>query len=74
MVFNLRPNKASLREHPKPFNFGGHDGNKEAIPTARAMEERRAVLGCFVLSSMYEFSLVSDPYLIALAFLDTMQR
>jgi hypothetical protein len=75
MVYELRLNKPPSKEAAKMFNLGPHDGDKEeAIPITRTMEERRAVLGCFVLSSMYDFTLVSDSQLTLLACLGTMQR
>jgi hypothetical protein len=54
MVFDLRLNKPPRKDPVTIFHDGLNEFNKEEGPVAnRPMEERRAVLGCFVLSSMY---------------------
>jgi hypothetical protein len=54
MVFDLRLNKPPRKDPATIFHEGLNESNKEEGPVAtRPMEERRAVLGCFVLSSMY---------------------
>jgi hypothetical protein len=52
MVFDLRLNKPPLT---KPFfllDISSSESEKQARPSTRTMEERRAILGCFVLSSL----------------------
>ncbi len=49
MTFELRLNKPPVKEVATIFTFGLEEG--EENPATRAMEERRAVLGCYVLSS-----------------------
>jgi hypothetical protein len=54
MVFDLRLNKAPLKEPFFLLDIGANEDEKEhAHPSTRTMEDRRAVLACFVLSSLF---------------------
>jgi len=53
VVFDLRLNKSPHKGPSTLFNLGCNQGEiGEASTPARRTEERRAVLGCYVLSSM----------------------
>ncbi|KAE9376342.1 hypothetical protein N431DRAFT_289530, partial [Stipitochalara longipes BDJ] len=53
MVFDLRLNKSPLKEPFFLLDISSNDGEKgQEHHSARSMEERRAVLACFVLSSL----------------------
>lgn len=53
MVFDLRLNRRPRQGfQPTIFNLDNYAGRAEEVPAStRRIEERRAVLGCYVLSS-----------------------
>jgi len=53
LVFDLGLNKRPFRDPDVMFNFKPNGCPKPSPSTVRTMEERRAVLGCFLITSMY---------------------
>jgi hypothetical protein len=51
MVFELRLNKPPFKGPPTIFNIGPHGEDRGEV-ACRTVEEQRAVLGCWLLSSM----------------------
>jgi len=53
IAFDLQLNKPPLKEPFYLLDIDANDGEKgQAHPSARSMEERRAILACFMLSSL----------------------
>lgn len=51
VVAELGINQSGLNDHSAMLSFKLAIGMKQAPPAPRTLEERRAVLGCFLLSS-----------------------
>jgi hypothetical protein len=65
MAFDLRLNKPPLKDPYFVLDVSSTEGEKEqAHASTRTMEERRAILCCFVLSSLYALLVVFAPKLI----------
>lgn len=56
LVCDLGINQAVTQELSAMQEFKCIVGWKQNIPTIRTLEERRAVLGCFLLTSRYVFA------------------
>jgi hypothetical protein len=55
LVFDLGLNKPLPKDPDTMLNFNSHGCPRPLLSTVRTMEERRAVLSCFLVSSMYVF-------------------
>ena len=57
LVANLGLKKAPPKESPQMMlNYDARGCPKPFSPSPRTMEERRAVVGCFYISSVYKYS------------------